>query len=124
MKEILEVISGALFLMFTWWAGAKNRADKKKAKINWKQWAYNHLDEALWALISAGIIGYYREEFIYFLIWIGKKFPDTPIIGVFSDATEVWDFYYDAEGIILFFSGFFAVTIVKGIIELKNKFTK
>lgn len=124
MKEILEVIAGALFLIFTMWAAQKQRSDRKGTKTNWKNWFYSHIDEMAYAIVAAGIVGYFREEFIYLLIWIGNKFPETPIIGAFSNADEVWNVYYDGEPLILFFAGFFATSIVKGVIGLKSKFTK
>ena len=124
MKEILEVVAGALFLIFGWWAAQKQRSDRSKKKTNWKGWLYSKSDEMAYALVSAIVVGYYRESFVYLLIWIGKKFPDTPIIKVFANSDEVWSFYYDAEGLILFFAGFFSVSIIKGIIALKSKFTK
>lgn len=124
MKEMLEVLAGAVFLIFTWWAAQKQKSDKSGKKTNWKSWMYSNLDEMAYAVVAALIVGYFREEFIYFLLWLGDEFPNTPVIKVFEDQDKIWNFYYDAEPLILFFAGFFSTSIVKGVIGLKNKFKK
>ena len=55
MKEILEVVAGALFLIFTMWAAQKQKSDKKHVKTNWGEWFYSHIDEMLYAIVAAVI---------------------------------------------------------------------
>lgn len=108
--EILETIGGALFLVFTWWLAEKNRADKKKGKVNWKQWAATKWDDALYALICGIIVGAYREEIVLVIIKIREL-----------EADQVWDFYFDLEPLLLFASGFFGTSVIKLLIAIGNK---